>query len=175
MHLSVGKWLSLLCLFTITSSYRLERSYYVDSVEFNLRVHISIQEEIVVSVDNQEEPTVYRKESPSEAVDSDSPVHQNRQTRKSEFTLDRQGNPTGGVSIGEGYTIAWQNGVQNPNGAILEDVIATCVDRLEFFQAGRFSCRENALAITHLQEALHWLNHRTVQRRRRGVEGSYEV
>lgn len=111
----------------------------------------------------------------TEAFDSDSPVHRFRQNRKSEFYVSEEGNPTGGVSEGEGYKIEWQNGVQQPNGAILEDVIATCVDRLQFFQDSKFNSRENALAITHLQEALHWLNHRTVERRRRGVEGSYKA
>lgn len=111
----------------------------------------------------------------SEAVDSDSPVHKNRSKRFSEFYTSDEGNPTGGRSTGEGYGITWQNGVQEPDGAILEDVIATCVDRLDFFQASKFACRENALAITKLQEALHWLNHRTVERRRRGVEGSYRA
>lgn len=112
---------------------------------------------------------------PSEAIDSDSPVHRNRQRRVSSFTFSDEGHPTGGVSDGEGYRIEWQNGVQEPNGAILEDVIATCCDRLEFFQGSKFNCRENALALTKLQEALHWLNHRTVERRRRGVEGSYKA
>jgi hypothetical protein len=110
---------------------------------------------------------------PTEAVDSSSPVHLFRKVRESTFLTDEDGNPTGGASTGQGYGITWQNGVLEPTGAILEDVIATCVDRLEFFQASRFSCRENALTITHLQEALHWLNHRTVQRARAGKEGTY--
>ena len=110
---------------------------------------------------------------PSEAIDSASPVHLFRQNRESVFLTDENDNPTGGTSKGEGYSIEWQNGVQEPNGAILEDVIASCVDRLDFFQGSKFACRENALAVTKLQEALHWLNHRTLERRRRGVEGSY--
>lgn len=113
-------------------------------------------------------------DKPTEAIDSDSPVHVRRQRRVSNF-YTRDENPSGGTSGGEGYSIVWQDGVQEPNGAILEDLIATCVDRLEFFQASKFSCRENALAITHMQEALHWLNHRTLARRRRGVEGSYKA
>ena len=111
----------------------------------------------------------------TEAFDSDSPVHRFRQNRVSEFLTSDEGNPSGGKSSGQGYEINWQNGVQEPTGAILEDVLATCVDRLEFFQASKFSSRENALAITHIQEALHWLNHRTMERRRRGVEGSYRA
>ena len=113
-------------------------------------------------------------DKPTEAIDSSSPVHARRQARHSEFYTSDEGNPTGGVSNGEGYLITWQNGVQEPNGAILEDVLATCADRLQFFQDSKFSCRENAIAITKIQEALHWLNHRTIERRRRGVEGSYK-
>ena len=36
---------------------------------------------------------------------------------------------------------------------------------------GRFRCRENALIITKVEEAIHWGNHRTAERERRGVEG----
>jgi hypothetical protein len=60
------------------------------------------------------------------------------------------------------------------NGCFIEDLIAICIDRLEGFQSGDFPCRENALALTKLQEALHWLNHRTNDRQNRGVEGKFE-
>lgn len=36
-------------------------------------------------------------------------------------------------------------------------------------------CRENALAITKLDEALHWLDHRTKEREKRGVEGTSDI
>jgi len=62
-----------------------------------------------------------------------------------------------------------ENGV---NGCHQEDLIAIVLDRLQCFQAGDFACRENALAITKLEEALHWLNHRTKDRVDRGVEGT---
>lgn len=35
----------------------------------------------------------------------------------------------------------------------------------------KFPCRQNALAITKLEEALHWLNDRRNDREKRGVEG----
>ena len=62
-----------------------------------------------------------------------------------------------------------ENGV---NGCFMEDLIAIAIDRLEGFQSGDFPCRENALALTKLEEALHWLNHRTNDRQNRGVEGT---
>ena len=57
------------------------------------------------------------------------------------------------------------------NGCHNEDLIAIVIDRLQGFQSGDFACRENALAITKLEEALMWLNKRTADRVRRGVEG----
>ena len=65
-----------------------------------------------------------------------------------------------------------ENGV---NGCHQEDLIAIVIDRLQCFQAGDFACRENALALTKLEEALHWLNHRTNDRRMRGVEGTNKL
>ena len=62
-----------------------------------------------------------------------------------------------------------ENGV---NGCHQEDLLAIVIDRLRSFQAGNFSCRENAMAITKCEEALHWLNHRTADREKRGVEGT---
>lgn len=58
------------------------------------------------------------------------------------------------------------------NGCHQEDLLAIVIDRLESFQAGTFACRENALALTKCQEAMHWLNHRTSNRVLRGVEGT---
>lgn len=37
----------------------------------------------------------------------------------------------------------------------------------------KFSCRENAIVITKLEEALMWLNKRTEDRKQRGVEGKH--
>jgi hypothetical protein len=95
---------------------------------------------------------------------------------------DAAGNPTGGTTEGRGIHIRWQNGPLQrgedrlePNGAFVEGVIAAAIDRLEFFQRSPFNCRENARAITKLQEALEWLQHRTADREARDVEGTHEV
>lgn len=58
-----------------------------------------------------------------------------------------------------------------PNGISNEALLAVLIDRLEGFQSGPYSCRENAIALTHLQDAMHWLQHRTRERLARGVEG----
>lgn len=98
-------------------------------------------------------------------------------------SVDANGNPGGGFFRGLGISIEWQNGprkseiggeLMQPNGAFVEDAILAAKQRLEFFQNasfGKFACRENALAITKLDEALHWLDHRTKDRKERGVEG----
>jgi hypothetical protein len=62
-----------------------------------------------------------------------------------------------------------ENGV---NGCHNEDLIAIVIDRLQGFQSGEFKCRENAIAITKLEEALLWLRKRTMDREARGVEGT---
>jgi len=72
--------------------------------------------------------------------------------------------------------VRFQNGPikeKGVNGCHHEDLIAIVIDRLQHFQAGEYSCRENALAITKLEEALLWLNKRTQDRINRGVEGTH--
>ena len=99
-----------------------------------------------------------------------------RQPIENTFHTDHNNNPTGGMSQGQGFAIDWQNGILERNGAYLEEVLEACLARLYFFQdagLGKFRCRENALAITHIEEALHWLDHRTQTRVKRGVEGTY--
>ncbi len=78
------------------------------------------------------------------------------------------------VVVGEYAFIRFQKGPVGenpPNGLFMEDLLNIVVDRLECFQSGDFACRENALALTKVQEALHWLNHRTSDRIDRDVEG----
>ena len=61
------------------------------------------------------------------------------------------------------------------NGVCNEDLIAMVICRLEHFQKSEFSCRENACAITKLEEALLWLRKRTMGRENRGIEGTHKV
>lgn len=60
------------------------------------------------------------------------------------------------------------------NGITQEALLAIVIDRLRSFQGGPFSCRENAIALTKIEEALMWLQRRTVARIKRGVEGTTE-
>ena len=59
-----------------------------------------------------------------------------------------------------------RNGLQN------EEVIEVLIDRMNWLNK-QFPCRENAVAITKLDEALLWLNKRTADRIKRGVEGKH--
>ena len=58
------------------------------------------------------------------------------------------------------------------NGCSIEDVIDVLVARLEGFQKGPFRCRENALAITNLEQGKLWLLERTRKRQAQRVEGT---
>lgn len=103
------------------------------------------------------------------------------QAIQAENHLDDQGRPAGGYVKGIGIDITWQDGPLGrgddrvgPNGAFVETVIAAALQRLQHYNTTEFRCRENSLAITHLEDALHWLHHRTADREQRGVEGTHE-
>lgn len=80
----------------------------------------------------------------------------------------------GGCQI---FDVHFQNGPINENGVngvTQEILLAIVIDRLRSFQAGPFACRENDQALARCEEALHWLQQRTLDRMRRGVEGKTE-
>lgn len=98
---------------------------------------------------------------------------------REEHRVDENGNPAGGTTDGIGFAIEWQNGPfmgtdETQTGAVVEGVIEAVLGRLEWYQSTKFKCRENALAITKLEEALHWMRHRQMDRKRRGVQGRHE-
>ena len=73
-------------------------------------------------------------------------------------------------------TVQMQYGGRNAAGSISgaadADLLEIVRDRLRDFQAGPYSCRENASALTHIEEALMWLNRRVEDRITRGVLGT---
>lgn len=115
--------------------------------------------------------------------------------------IDEQGNPAGGHAIGIGMQIEWQNGPlgrdccnrpsgqgthapecdgistrKNPNGAFVETLLAVILQRIRFYQTvsgGKFCCSENIKAIAGIEDALYWLEKRTLSREVRGVEGTH--
>jgi len=82
---------------------------------------------------------------------------------KQKNDVDSQGNPIGGYVVGPGLDVQWQDGPlgrppMTATGAFVDDLIEAACQRLEFYQkanGGKFACRENAIAITKLEEALH--------------------
>ena len=62
---------------------------------------------------------------------------------------------------------------QGINGCMNEDLLVMILERLNAFQESEFRCRENAIAITKIEEALLWLRKRTIGRENRGVEGTH--
>ena len=74
--------------------------------------------------------------------------------------------------------LRFQHGPRNERdsmpGLTNEAVVAVVLDRLRDFQCGPFKCRENAIAITKLEEALLWMDKRARTRHKQGVLGKNE-
>lgn len=82
-------------------------------------------------------------------------------------------NPDGPELKGLGE-LHFQNGLiseHGVNGVTNEAVLEALIDRMGKLQQ-TMPCRENALAITKMEEALMWFNRRTQKRVEQGVEGS---
>jgi len=58
------------------------------------------------------------------------------------------------------------------DGTTNEELLEVLINRINYLQ-DKFPCRENACAITKLDEALMWLEKRTNDRKKRNVEGKY--
>ena len=86
-------------------------------------------------------------------------------------TPDKQ-NPEQFVDV----TIQFQNGARHEWGSMLgvldTDLLEIVRDRLQGFQQGKFATRENAIALTHIEEALLWMNKRVEDRIERNVLGT---
>lgn len=98
-----------------------------------------------------------------------------------EYRIDyfNQVGPEGAhTTEGDARTVSFQNGPIKEfgvNGIPDEALYAILVDRLQGFQKSSYSCRENAVALTHLETALMWAQKRTKEREARGVEGTSTV
>ena len=75
-------------------------------------------------------------------------------------------------------TICFQKGARKDpaarHGVIDSDLLEIVRDRLKHFQQGEYATRENACALTHIEEALMWMNRRVEDRIERSVLGTYE-
>lgn len=108
---------------------------------------------------------------------------QKREKLNTVYALDERG--AGGASHEYRITpndgcpsqdISFQHGPRkNPDstpGVLDTDLLEIVRDRLRSFQSGEYSCRENACALTHIEEALMWMNRRVEDRIERQVLGT---
>ena len=65
-----------------------------------------------------------------------------------------------------------RKGAASTHGVLDTDLLEIVRDRLRGFQRGPFACRENACALTHIEEALMWMNRRVEDRIERNVLGT---
>lgn len=72
--------------------------------------------------------------------------------------------------------IKFQNGARklkdSEHGVLDADLLEIVRHRLQCFQQGDFATRENAIALTHIEEALLWMNKRVEDRIERNVLGT---
>lgn len=92
-----------------------------------------------------------------------------------EYAISWAGPVAGGPD--DFIVVKFQNGPVKEfgvNGITNEAMTAIVIDRLRSLQSGPFPSREAAIALTHFEEGLMWLQRRTIARIKRGVEGTNE-
>ena len=94
------------------------------------------------------------------------------------YLIEVWDDPSGGVQpqdqVIHSVELQFQNGglkEVGANGITDQALLAIVMDRLKSFNDGQFRCRENSLAITHLELVLMYMEERANDRARRGVEG----
>ena len=110
---------------------------------------------------------------------------QKREKLNEVYAIDEKGN--GGAHhlyeiVGEANDkqlsalIQFQNGARklpdSIHGVLDTDLLEIVRHRLQCFQQGEFATRENAIALTHIEEALLWMNKRVEDRIERNVLGT---
>ena len=91
---------------------------------------------------------------------------------KSEETNWQSGNNTIGLLEDIKFQCGPRKDEDSTHGVIDTDLLEIVRDRLKSFQSGPFSSRENACALTHIEEALMWMNRRVEDRIERNVLGT---
>ena len=82
-----------------------------------------------------------------------------------------------GAEMENYVNIKWQDGVipeVGRNGVQVAEAIEVVLNQLKGYQE-KFPCRENAISITKLEEAIMWQEKRTTDRIKRGVEGKHVI
>jgi hypothetical protein len=112
---------------------------------------------------------------------TEKPVKKIVQELKIENRSTADGAPDGGHYEAPGLVIDWQRGALvgpngeelEPSGLFLETLVRAGIARLTYYQSTKFNCRDNAVALTHLETALLWLGKRAAEREERGVLGTH--
>lgn len=77
--------------------------------------------------------------------------------------------------IGE---VSFQHGARHEDGSThgvaTADLLEICRNQMACFQSGEMATREGAIALTHIEEALLWLNKRSEDRAERNVLGTMD-
>ena len=60
------------------------------------------------------------------------------------------------------------------NGVQVAEALEVVLNQLKGYQ-DQFPCKENAMSITKIEEAILWQEKRTTDRITRGVEGKHEI
>ena len=99
-----------------------------------------------------------------------------KETSHAEAPLIQAGTSDSDMKLYEfpgGFGIKFQNGAMElgRNGAITEEILDMLIEHFQFFQKGKYACRENALVITKLEEARHWVLHRKQLREAQDLKG----
>ena len=86
--------------------------------------------------------------------------------------------PANPADMGIRCHLTFQNGPrkdpESRTGLVDQDLLEIVRDRLRGFQSGELATRETAIALTHVEEALLWLNKRIEDRIERGVLGTMQ-
>lgn len=111
---------------------------------------------------------------------------QKRENLNVVFAVDDKGNggayhkylitENDGTNKGVYETIQFQDGPRKEDdsihGVLDTDLLEIARHRLQCFQQGEYATRENAIALTHIEEALLWMNKRVEDRIERNVLGT---
>ena len=82
-----------------------------------------------------------------------------------------------GEEIKEFVKIKWQDGTipeVGRNGVQIAEALEVVLRQLKGYQE-KFTCKENAISITKIEEAIMWQEKRTNDRIKRGVEGKHII
>lgn len=117
---------------------------------------------------------IQRRNNLNQVFFENQPQPRSNANHKYEILCQRK-DDEGLVTYAERFMIRFQNGARHETNSILgvldSDLLEIVRHRLQGFQSGEFASRENAMALTHIEEALMWLAKRADDRDERGVLG----